>query len=412
MGRIFNSKTLAIILILIAFGFTTYRFHKRMPGRGYCDFNLWYTTGNRVLNQENIYILKDQTAAEFRYPPPAAAMMFPFALLDKHSAGILWHILSFWLLILSFILTTRIVIDKPMSAGKMFLFYFILTALLSRIIPYNFDEGQANIPMLFLALCSVYFAQKKKDVFSGIFLGASGVIKYMSALIWPYFLIKRRFKIAIISAICAIILILVCLPLVGYNGISGAISYIKEMFPYMQQSSFAGKVPFYMDYKNLGFLRLMYMYFTFTTYGIHFFALSKIVINIIIAAIIAILYLFVFWRPKLSSLSEKRLEAVDFGFLFLFMCYFNPNAWLHAYIFLLVPYAVVIYYLIERRCRDYLVLVCVLFSYILISLTSRSTLGDELAYQASVKCLAAAGVLLLLASLIKIKLNKSFLSTK
>lgn len=408
-------KKLIIIglgLVFIGFIATTLRFHKRMPSRGYCDFHVWYTTAQRLITAEDLYILGDEKAPEFRYPPFAAAIMTPLALFDKHTAGLLWHVMSFWLLFLCFRLTSRIIASRQVSPGKGFAFHFILAALLGRIILYNFDSGQANIPMLFLALLSVYFYKRSKPVISGIFLGASGMIKFMSALLWPYFLLKKHFKVALAAAICALILFFSTIPLVGHSGVDGGVDYLNNMMQYMHQSSFTnrGEFPYYLDFKNFGFMRLAHMYLAPTNYKINFLSLSHKQVDILIIAFIILLYLFVLWRPKYNSLDSQKLEAVDFSLIFLFMAYFNPNAWMHAYIFLLVPYACMIYYLLRINFRDIFVLVSVIISYVLISIFTPSTVGDKLSHFADVRCFVAWGVLPILFSLIKIKLNKKYLS--
>jgi hypothetical protein len=50
--------------------------------------------------------------------------------------------------------------------------------------------------------------------------------------------------------------------------------------------------------------------------------------------------------------NNRFLECINYGMLFLNMALLNPHAWKHAFIFLLFPYMVCLYYLFKTNHRD------------------------------------------------------------
>jgi len=120
---------LIFAILIIAFLGSFYGHKLRASKRRYSDFHCYYTAGKRILNQENIYIIKDKEAAEFRYAPIFALLMSGLALLNENDADTVWYIINFLLLTVSFILLKKLVIPKEALDYKTGLILYTLMAL-------------------------------------------------------------------------------------------------------------------------------------------------------------------------------------------------------------------------------------------------------------------------------------------
>ena len=106
---------LVIALIIAAFLGSFYAHKQRVHKRGYVDFHCFYTAGERLSKGENIYVLRDQKAAEFRYAPVFALLMSGLAFLNEDNADTLWYIINFCLLILSLMLLKKLVSPRSLQ---------------------------------------------------------------------------------------------------------------------------------------------------------------------------------------------------------------------------------------------------------------------------------------------------------
>lgn len=84
---------------------------------------------------------------------------------------------------------------------------------------------------------------------------------------------------------------------------------------------------------------------------------------------------------------------------------FNPNAWKNFFIWILPAYATVIFYLMEKRWKDKLVLVLVSLSFLLCTLTAedvvKSFAGDYFEIYSSI----TIGALILFLAIVKLKFS-------
>jgi hypothetical protein len=70
--------------------------------------------------------------------------------------------------------------------------------------------------------------------------------------------------------------------------------------------------------------------------------------------------------------------AIDYALLLIAMAFFNPNAWMANYIFLIMAYMALIYYLIKVNFKDMLTVVLIIISFMLASWGSESIVGNDL----------------------------------
>jgi alpha-1,2-mannosyltransferase len=121
------------------------------------------------------------------YPPFAALLFRPLALLSDRSAMLLWLWLNLASAVAGAILVARTALPKSWPAIEL----GILAALVFDPATYNYWHGQIN-PLLFLLLAGAYWAYvKDRQVTAGVLLGLVAGIK-IAPVIFLILLIRRR----------------------------------------------------------------------------------------------------------------------------------------------------------------------------------------------------------------------------
>ena len=381
-----NYKLLIISLIIIACIGSIYGHTLRAPKRGYSDFHCFYVAGKRILNQENIYVIKDKTAAEFRYAPIFAVLMSGLALMEEGKADTLWHIINLYLLVILFILMKKMVTLDKLDYRAGLLLYGLTFLGVMRFILNNLNTGQSNILMMSGIIIGLYYISKKNEVLGGSILAFSMTIKYTPLIFIPYFLLRRKIKLSlVILASLAVYLLLPSL----FIGSKTNISYLKNMVSFLTNSTILEKTTI-LDPKNQSLLSLFHRLFSYRALLNHFhippmpfqsLKLSDASINLIFISAATVIYLIALYRPRKIYLSESAYNNIDYALLLICVALFNLNAWMHNYILLTPGYFVLAYYLIKIGFKDKLVLTLCLFSYLLNIMTIKSILGETLTYK-------------------------------
>jgi alpha-1,2-mannosyltransferase len=121
------------------------------------------------------------------YPPFAAVLFRPLALLSDHSAMLLWLWLNLASAVAGAILVARTALPKSWPAIEL----GILAALLFDPVTYNYWHGQIN-PLLFLLLAGSYWAYvRDRQVTAGVLLGLVAGIK-IAPVVFIVLLIRRQ----------------------------------------------------------------------------------------------------------------------------------------------------------------------------------------------------------------------------
>ncbi|MFC1675214.1 glycosyltransferase family 87 protein, partial [Candidatus Omnitrophota bacterium] len=224
-------KALIIILVILSI-FSFVRHQNRAPKRNFSDFHIYYVTGQRILNKQDIYIPEDQEHAEFKYSSLFALFMVPFALFPERAADALWYLLQFSLLFFIFAWAKELVCSNSLVGKKLYLFYALSFLAMARFIFLNLDLGQPNILMLALLLLGFRYYLRKNDLACGLLIGLAVMVKYTPLLIIPYFLYKKRIRLAL----------LILLSVVLFSFASGAL--LRALDPNVTSSSAGDKLIF------------------------------------------------------------------------------------------------------------------------------------------------------------------------
>ncbi len=190
------------------------------------DFSAYYTAGqalnyglspylNNLSNQPPLWDgIAHFRFSRFLYPPLAAVLFQPLALLPYASAKFVWMAINLACLIVSLYLTARVF---PLgSAGQVFLVGIVVC--LNYPLEAYLDRGQIDLVTLMLITAAILFMLKHSrsgDIGSGILLALATLLKLYCIFFLPFLLLKRRWQVLIGYVIGGLLLAAVSVILLG-----------------------------------------------------------------------------------------------------------------------------------------------------------------------------------------------------
>ncbi len=390
-----HRRIIVFAIIALIFAGLFFRYAARAPKRNYCDFRVYYKTGERFLAREDIYARPDEAITPFKYSPVFAMLVSPLARLTPKAASLVFFTLNFAALILVFILSGKLIIGGETSFWKKIFIYAVSAVFSIRFILHTLDSGQVGIMILALILTSLYFLREKKDAAAASCMGLGIMFKYMPGIFLPYFAVRGKKKFI---ALIVIFILFFCLLPAAYVGLENEIGYIKGWLPFISQTSF-DRASLY-DYKNQSILALVLRYFTDSTpYNIF---VSRLTFNqgvvLALAACFAV-YIFIIYPKRTGSFKA----CLDYSLLLIAMVLFNPNAWMHNFVVVIFPYMLLFHHLIKTNFKDRPALFLILLSFALLTLSSETFIGDGPERVLEEFSVATAGMLVLMGAVFRLK---------
>lgn len=180
-------KTISIAVCILALSQVLWGLIPILAKTALVDFHVYYTYGQLFLSGSNPYA----QPIPLNYPPSSLLLFLFFPLFPYAFAQLIFTGISLFLFLYSMYPLMR---EYHVSLS----FRFIILSFLIQMFPAKFTLvlGQINFFVLFLVILSFIFDQKKRNVLSGICLGASCMIKLIPAPLVLYFLIKKRYSTA------------------------------------------------------------------------------------------------------------------------------------------------------------------------------------------------------------------------
>jgi hypothetical protein len=380
---------------LIIFLFTGFfiEYQHRSPKRRYSDFHMLYHTGKRFLNGEAIYTFKGNISY-YKYTPFYAFFIAPLAVFSERTAASIWFVMNvIFFLALLYCIKELVIKDKEHFQAYT-LFYTLTVISCLRFIIGNFHQGQSNIFMISLLFMGLYFMNKKRENISAFFIAFSILVKYMPVLFLPWLIIKKRYKLVV--KIFVFIIILSLLPVIK-TGWNDFINLNKEWISFLFPSSLDNYST--TCFPNQSLLACLNRFLSRDSiYSINFAHLTRGTVYLIFYMLALILYLV-----SIIPGRNKRYFMYDISLISICAGLFNPNAWKNFFIWILPAYATVIFYLMEKKSKDKMVLILGIISFALCTLTAEDLVkgfaGDYFEIYSSI----TIGALLLFLALTKIK---------
>lgn len=406
-----NKKWLAALLIAAIFTGSYFDHKGRARKRNYSDFHCFYLAGQRMLNQQDIYVVNDKTAAEFRYAPVFALIMSGLARVKEDTADTIWYTSNFLLLIACFLLIKAMVKPAGLERKAAAWMYALFGLGMIRQVIHNLSAGQTNILIMFSALLGLYLISKKRDLAGAAALAFSITIKYTPLIFIPYFILKKKFKIGLLL----MFFLAVYLFLPGlFIGFKTNLHYLKGLLPFLSNSTILDPLTI-LDPKNQSLFSTAHRYFTNCLAYFHSgqmpfqnFGLSQSKINLIFIGLSSLIYLLIFYAPKRKNQGgAPKREIIDYALLLICVIIFNLNAWMHNYILLSLGYFIVLYHLAKSNFQDRVVLALFAFSYALSVVNLAGLLGKVISYKFLFYSPFTLSALFIYAALLRIKLTRS-----
>jgi hypothetical protein len=354
-----SSRNFFIAAVLLLFlGESVYYTQKVLAHRG--AFTRW---------QEQILAIEEgvDINARFNYPNPPimAILLFPLAKLPAAPAALAW----FYLKVVMTLLSLRWVFQLVAQPGRPFpAWACALTLILSlRPILGDLQHGNVNLFILFLIVASLAALQRRRDFLAGTTLALAIACKVTPALFIPYLAWKRAWK-ALAGVGVGLILFLwpgvVPGVVLGFEQNQQQLtSWYREMvYPFVVE----GKVT--SDHPNQSLPGLVARMLThqpsFSTYDEqgrytpteydNVLSLEPMQARRIVQGCMLLFALMVVvcCRTPLSDRQGWRLGA-EFALVVVGMLLFSERTWKHHCVTLILPFAVLCYYLAACRPRPF-----------------------------------------------------------
>ena len=330
---------------------------------------------------------------QYPHPPVMAVALYPLVQLPPLAAALVWFYIKVGLALLSLFWVFRLIApaDRPFPAWAQ-----ALAVLLSlRPILGDLQHGNVNLFILFLVVAALTAFRRGFDVLAGVVLGLAIACKITPALFLPYFLWKRAWK-TLAGAIAGLVLFLwpglVPAAFFGWNENQHQLtSWYKEMVhPFVVE----GRV--WTEHNNQSLPALAYRMLTHSpsfskyegdvytpTEWDNLVSLDPAVVRWLLKGCTAAFALAVCWwcRTPTTSRQGWRLSP-EFSLIVLGMLLFSERTWKHHCVSLMLPFAVLCYYLAAcapgPRLRNFLIGTLIVAT-LLIESTSTSLFDKDFA---------------------------------
>jgi hypothetical protein len=329
------------------------------------------------LSEENIY-------ERFTYPnPPIMALILePLAHLPPLAGSLAWFYLKVGMALLSLVWVFRLVesVGVPFPPWAK-----ALTVLLSlRPIMGDLAHGNVNLFILFVVIGALFAYHRQRDWTAGTLLALSICCKVTPALFVPYFLWKRSWKVLGGCAV-GLVLFFVVVPgtILGHaRNLELLGSWADVMVkPYVLDGEVTSEHP------NQSLPGLLYRLGTPSTMALtdevparsyHLADVDPSLLRWFVKGCMAVFVLAVVWSCRTPTEPRQGWRlAAEFAVVALGMLIFSERTWKHHCVTLVLPFAVIAYYLAacrpRRGLRTYLIGSLVV-SMILMATTSTSLL--------------------------------------
>ncbi len=316
-------------------------------------------------------------AAKYNYPNPPimALLLYPLARLPEAArhlgfsteagltlAALLWYFLKAGMTLIVF----RWVLTLVSAPGKTFPRWacVVAAALSLRPVLSDLQHGNVNLFILFLVVAALVAYVRRWDFSSGLLLGLAIACKVTPALFLPYFVWKRAWRALAGSAVSLVLFLwpgIVPSAFLGaqYNQRLLGSWYHVMVYPYVIE----GRVTSEHNNQSLPGLaaRLLTHSPSFSTYVedrytptqySNLLDLPPRYAQWLVKACMAAFVLLVVWVCRTPSRQREGWEPwAEFGIILLGMLLFSERTWKHHCVTLVVPFAVLCYYLAACRPR-------------------------------------------------------------
>lgn len=204
----FNSRfeTVFAASVLVVIGVLGWLFVKH---HSYIDFPVYYTAARSLLSGRTDLYAADfalSQAMDYRYPPLFILLFSPLGLLSYVWAAYVW----FWICALSIggvVFVAHRLIKKQfnLKSNDKKLIWTIVFFAVGQYFVMALHYGNVHLFFAFLQFLSFYYFALGKDARAALLLAAAITIKVVPLLTLPYFVVKKRWRLAILTVVFVLV---------------------------------------------------------------------------------------------------------------------------------------------------------------------------------------------------------------
>lgn len=180
------------------------------------DFDVFYHSGLRLLNMENIYGEPHYINLRYFYSPLFSCLMALLQSIDLQTVKVIWFLINTTLLFRCVYVVHQHIIVK---SAKPVLVFFLTMLLTAKIVLINYTYNQITIVILWTVLES-YHQMKKDRLWFSLFILCVGInIKILPIVLAPYYLFAsgKPIKSAAIGIVFLIFFLVIPAVFIGWE---------------------------------------------------------------------------------------------------------------------------------------------------------------------------------------------------
>jgi hypothetical protein len=417
----FIRRVIIPIVLIIVVGIWAGK-HVRKTSKGGTAFVRWRPQIQALVHGENVYeqgLIPDEDGeadGDMAYPnPPLMAIcLYPLTLLPPVAGAVIFFLIKVAMAIGLFMWAIRLASGRgpPMPV------WGVAVLLVLALRPYtgDLDHGNVNIVIAFLVVLSLWMFAQGRDVWAGVWLALATAFKVTPALLIPYFVWKRQWKL-VASAIVGLAMFLTIVPglVLGQSRNLELLGdwYAAVVAPYAERGEVETRQ------HNQSMPALLYRWLSDSPgleesgghepEHVNFASLDPGTLRWITRVLSVAFLIALAWlcRTPTSDRRDWRL-ACEYGLMIIGMLVLSERTWKHHYTPFVIPLAALVAYWSTRaptsRVRTVLLIVMIVV-YLLISSTSREIGGRLVPSGQGHKWTQAAGAYLWAAMLVFVTLG-------
>ncbi len=293
------------------------------PSALFNDFNKAYYPAGKLIFQNPVSLYKEECHTGFVNIPIIAILCIPFSSFNLDIAQVLVSILSILCLV-----STIYLLIKSSTLYKEQILLLAGLFVINGPLAYSLREGNSTHFVLLLLLAALICLETKREVWAGILLAISALIKLPLFLFGVYFLLRKRWQVFLSMSVATGVI-------VGASLLMFGIDLHQVWLQQCVLPNSGNPVAAYNVQSLDGFLaRLLTDGNLFNwnpvTVGWQFKVVRYVLLSVLVGGAI-----WICWRSKSPITSED--ENLEFSIVLCMAVIISPISWTHYYLFFLLP---------------------------------------------------------------------------
>lgn len=214
LRSVFNTKNSFVLLLIIYTAWIWSVFFRNL--HGFDDFDVFFNSGKRLLNHEDIYGEPHLNSLKYFYSPSFALLMAALQGLGLFYSKLLWYFINYFALMRMIFILKRYVFEH---SAKPTLTLFILLFISGKLTLFNFLSNQMTIVLIWMILESFQLIKKGHTITPMVLMAIGFNIKILPlvALPWLILISKKPINTSVTFIVANIILLFLPALFFGYD---------------------------------------------------------------------------------------------------------------------------------------------------------------------------------------------------